>query len=1096
MWKFVDLGSESETAGENGSGVSDQFDHQMEMLRKASMGAEDAVDRFRREAREHSQALEGQVRGKGRWRLNPYSRDSSSSSAPKSDGQFSKWRLSPVPSASKPNGRASNGRLLKKTSSNDLANRQSSGSPAPRAVKNDSQKRVAPPPPTAPVATAQQSNVIDNLSTYRFSSRPSSQTQSLNAPNAPSVPKPLYDKAKLESPRRPLYWNSTLSEDTSGIEVKVQPRKRGRPRKNDRRPLDVHQAPLPRVAPWPQTPGQGATTESAQNQSISGSIAAKTTPKRKRLKRGPRRLEEISNDSSNDSDWSAFQRSPACEVHKERSPKIPVTNRLRRGAAEPDGSVKDGQSNSRWPSHHPVSSKAMSYDQLLRLREFGGDSCLSKRAIHRSLRDAVCERSMEKWRYLEGASKDIIVAEWSPNGRNYAVSTSTELDATSRPYNKEKNFLWGDVQNDTLQELDAHHVPKPRAETLGNRVGGDSAQASTIVDDRLFTTVSSVCFSNDAKRMFSGSYDHCVKVWSVSPKRRAPKCLQTLKHEGRVELLSMSQAASFQALATAQGTTDNAISVFDVSRDIIRQNRSSSSSYITQSSRSASTVLAADAIAPLRRFSHDRATRTSLYPTALHWGILSTTCHLLLAGFAENQGDTEYQDREGSLCIWDVEKGTPLKRLVPSSQNVFDLTWHPSLEVFAAATTPGTQVTHRKQTKSVIKIFEPLESQSWVREFECPAIDMNEIKFHPTDSHYISAACTNGKTYVWDSRRPDEVLHVLQHGPCLEPLDEGRRREEADTGVRFMSWSSNGTHLYTGSSDGVVKCWNPFVADENKHTRDIAFFDSAVMSGAFSPDSTHLLIGLCKGAVHVLSAAPWMADQSGQSQGAELLEAEANPTEVPEIRYIPASSSKITDNLKRDRSADLAEEEEEEPRPKHVRQDREREKGKQKKVYRDGAAGTDVDADLLFEQGVSEKELSELGSGDEETHGPRTLATTSIHYDSARETPAAEERHVPATRYPESTPTKPYPTLTPSTPQASQERTDALQKRGSLTPQELKEEVQRRRAAQLAAMWREVPKPLPLKAPKKHLTKRRSATQQQAARAAASGNFVVIDDDD
>ena len=59
-------------------------------------------------------------------------------------------------------------------------------------------------------------------------------------------------------------------------------------------------------------------------------------------------------------------------------------------------------------------------------------------------------------------------------------------------------------------------------------------------------------------------------------------------------------------------------------------------------------------------------------------------------------------------------------------------------------------------------------------ELECPALDMNDVSFCPSDPTYISAGCTDGSAYVWDTRRSrsDAVLHKLSHDRAINPLDE------------------------------------------------------------------------------------------------------------------------------------------------------------------------------------------------------------------------------------------------------------------------------------------------------------------------------------
>jgi WD40 repeat protein len=122
----------------------------------------------------------------------------------------------------------------------------------------------------------------------------------------------------------------------------------------------------------------------------------------------------------------------------------------------------------------------------------------------------------------------------------------------------------------------------------------------------------------------------------------------------------------------------------------------------------------------------------------------------------------------------------------------------------------------------------------------------------PYDENIIVAGCTSGSTYVWDIRRPDNILYILSHGKSLMPLDDFTDREVADTGVRFLSWGHNATRLYSGSSDGVVKVWDVVGSTEDVFIRDLMTVDSGIMSGAFSPDKSKLIIGEVNGTINVL----------------------------------------------------------------------------------------------------------------------------------------------------------------------------------------------------------------------------------------------------
>jgi hypothetical protein len=105
---------------------------------------------------------------------------------------------------------------------------------------------------------------------------------------------------------------------------------------------------------------------------------------------------------------------------------------------------------------------------------------------------------------------------------------------------------------------------------------------------------------------------------------------------------------------------------------------------------------------------------------------------------------------------------------------------------------------------------------------------------------------------VWDIRNPNHYLSELAHGSSLMPLDEYEPREVTDTGIRFLSWGNNATRLYSGSSDGVVKVWNVARSEEDTFVKDLITLDSGIMSGAFSPDHSRLLLGEVDGSVNVL----------------------------------------------------------------------------------------------------------------------------------------------------------------------------------------------------------------------------------------------------
>lgn len=511
--------------------------------------------------------------------------------------------------------------------------------------------------------------------------------------------------------------------------------------------------------------------------------------------------------------------------------------------------------------HYQVASRTHSRAALLRARELGygrfgkwGGTSLDFRGINRELK-LLASHNLRWWRTWTGTSKDVLTAIWAPNGFTFAVGCSAEMDELNIQYNRQNNLLLGNLDSNTLKELPDHRIPRPRPEIIQR---GDNSRQDTYnaLDPHLYTTVSDICFDNESKHMYSASFDRTVKVWDVTYGRQ-PSCLRTLPHQASVDLLSISSYS--RVLASGQKTHENSIGVYDLS------------SFTDDT--------------PQIYLSSERAKRCDIYPSALQWGKISKTNHLLLAGFTDLKCEKMNQNREGDLCLWDVEANKSM-RLQPTAQAVFDLCWHPSLPIFAAATTPRhrNSLSDRFSTRSVIRLFQPLHMQNRTMELECQAYDINNVRFHPFDTNYISVGCTDGATYIWDLRKEDEVLHKLCHDKPIDEPNVQAAREEDDTGVRMTLWDEAGVNFYTGSSDGCIKRWNIFGAPEDVFVGDVVQFDSSIMTGAFSPDYTNLLIGLSKGSVEILSTAPWTHRQGNNDERNSQSPAKA----YEQISYIPA----------------------------------------------------------------------------------------------------------------------------------------------------------------------------------------------------------------
>lgn len=461
----------------------------------------------------------------------------------------------------------------------------------------------------------------------------------------------------------------------------------------------------------------------------------------------------------------------------------------------------------------------------LRQRELGNSSrgrVRCERPVTSELKEQIFD-NVGPLKYHKGTSGDVTCIAWSPNGRYFAAGSIAISDERSMQYNRPGNLLVGDYERSQLRELPEHHVPRPAIEASGNVNGLHSMRESQ--DSRLFMTVASVQFSPDGSTLYSAGTDAKVRAYNVTESETA--CAYSIDHPASLDLLSVSNA---NVLATAcHQSADGSISVYQDQEKLA-------------------------SLSPSRV---EQQTSRAIYPSALKWGVHHYHSNLLLAGFSIDSIDAE-RDIAGETCLWDIAAERCVG--VPVTRNVFDVAWNPrptsTSTVFAIASTPGTQKVSRG-TRTVVQCFAPNQGRaSRVLEWESPAFDMNDVVYCQHDDNLLAAGATDGKVYIWDQRfagSKPTPLHVFEHGDSLNVLDHDREREIADTGVRFLSWGATSTRLYTGSSDGVVKIWNPYMATEDAHIKDVATFGSAVMSGAFSPDYRDLLIGEEQGRINSLS---------------------------------------------------------------------------------------------------------------------------------------------------------------------------------------------------------------------------------------------------
>ena len=468
--------------------------------------------------------------------------------------------------------------------------------------------------------------------------------------------------------------------------------------------------------------------------------------------------------------------------------------------------------------------------ELLQARELG-ESVQRKRQtrnnIHHDFKMCMIDTIGPSCSFT-GTSGDVHTVAWAPGGNIFAAGSVTTMDSNSMQYNRPNNLLIGSAENRTLRELPEHSKARPRTE-----LGVNATEAMRATQDvRLFMTVTMVDFSPDGNYMFSAGYDNCVRVWEVGSDVTKVRCSDYLAHKAPVDVISISGNG---ALATGSQRTDKSVKV-------VRYG--------------------SDGIGKLASFTSDKASRkpeTRTHPTCLKWGVHWQHSKYLLAGFASSTADGRLNSSYGETCLWDVEHEKQLT-FTKNTPAVFDCVWNPNpsrrASFFAVASAAPLAGVNRG-TRSVIRFYDP-KTEVWDKygctdEFECDARDMNELVWCPHDENLIVASCTDGKAYLWDIRNR-KILNKLEHGYSVMPLDEEAPSPElVDTGVRFTSWGPTRDRVYTGSSDGLIKAWNPYVSPDEMHVRDLVQLNSGVMCGAFNPDFSQLLVGEVNGSINLLS---------------------------------------------------------------------------------------------------------------------------------------------------------------------------------------------------------------------------------------------------
>ncbi|KAM3086437.1 hypothetical protein ACMFMG_000572 [Clarireedia jacksonii] len=487
------------------------------------------------------------------------------------------------------------------------------------------------------------------------------------------------------------------------------------------------------------------------------------------------------------------------------------------------------------------------FTSLLRQREVQGIAAVGSRSRSRSYASEIytmLEDSLQLKIGWTGCCGDIWAVAWL-DADTFVCGATAHSDPHNMQYNRPGNLAVGSISKQALNAVADHRIPRPLINASQNMENSLDSMRQT-QDPWLYTSISAVSHCKRSGYTFTASFDNNVKVWRASALGISPalSVKGTWKQEGKVNFVVTSEFHDY--VATASDVCNNAVRVYRFDGTNIDM-----SPFDTYNGERA-----AEQAQQLGRSDH-----WAYYPATIQWGKAESVSHLLLVGYSpraisgEEADIPEEKRNSGELCLWNARDGTKVPISSARTQNVFEVIWHPTLPSFIAATSPYGAF--ESETKTQVRLFTWNDAGTFtpVRVFDCPACDVNELTIMPNSllQCYITASCTDGATYVWDSGASgDGAIHVLSHGESLDNPVHDLPREIADTGVKFAAWGKTSDRFYTGGSDGKVYAWDIQRPPGKALVREVLTASGGISAGLFFDDYSMLLVGDATGKVHIL----------------------------------------------------------------------------------------------------------------------------------------------------------------------------------------------------------------------------------------------------
>lgn len=320
---------------------------------------------------------------------------------------------------------------------------------------------------------------------------------------------------------------------------------------------------------------------------------------------------------------------------------------------------------------------------------------------------------------------DIATITWVSND-GFLCGTTEHSDSHNQQYNKPGNLVLGSCSRGTLRAYPDHRIVRPVV-----RKGENSTDAMRQSQDPwLYASVVSSDYDPVHDRAFTSGFDRTVKIWRAEKSGVSMALLGTWLHEGNVNFVVTSKHATGM-VATAADVPAAAVRIYhvnegDISNSIFR-------------SYSCSRVVDLDGnVVPTDKWAY--------FPATIQWGHSAEVRHLLLVGYSPRSLTSDDNDipedrrDSGEICLWDGLTGERWRIMTVTTQNVFEVLWHPSQPSFIAATSPqGLELEDRVRTQ--IRVFRISNNSEFggkaftaVQTLDCTAVDINELTIRQVDS--------------------------------------------------------------------------------------------------------------------------------------------------------------------------------------------------------------------------------------------------------------------------------------------------------------------------------------------------------------------------